>query len=254
MKKNTVLVINPNSINLMKAIYNALVSNILEIIILGNKKTIYELSSQINLNIDLLKIIDCNNVNDIYHKMKIIKDKYLIQGIIIDNYDEEQLLNFYSYYSISTMIDFGIFKKSVFLLKGGAKINLVQNIEEIKQLMKQFNIENINIGVVYSNKDKSYYKRKLLKDGLGIKNVDIIDESKIKKCKYNIVLFDDKNNEEQYLNQLKNLVLPRFIQIKKASNIYIFNAKGQNFKNIFLQFIFISKVKELINEFNTKVI
>ena len=42
MKKNTVLVINPLSINLMKAIYNALATNLLDIIIVGDRKVIYD--------------------------------------------------------------------------------------------------------------------------------------------------------------------------------------------------------------------
>lgn len=254
MNKNTVVIINPNSVEIMKAIYNALVSNLLNVIILGNKELIQELCNKINLNINLLKIYNCNDLNDIYNKFRKIKDKYIFQGIIIDNYEEEQLLNFYNYYTVCTMIDFGVFKKSIFILKNGSKFSMMQNINEIKILCSQLHIDDFNIGIIYSDKDKTYYKRKILREVVGVKNIDVINESKIKKCKYNIILFDDKEKESEYISKLNDMVLPRIINIKKASNIFIFNAKNESFKNIFLQFVFISKTNELITELNTKAI
>lgn len=253
MNKKTILVINPKSLNVMKAIYNTLVANLLDIIILGNRSIIYNLCTQINLNINLLQIVDCNTENDIYYKLKKYKEIKTISGIIVDDLKEEKLLNLYSYYSLCNLIDFGIFKKSVFLIKNTIKMNLLKNISDTIQIINNLNINDINVAII-GDREKALEKRRIIKQGLGLKSVDIIDEAKIIKCKYNIIIFEDKYKEIEYLNYINKLVLPRIIEIKKASNIYIFDANNKEFKNIFLEIVFLNKINSLYNKINSQLI
>lgn len=253
MNKKTVLVINPKSINLMKAIYNNLVANLLDIIILGNRTNIYELCVKIHLNINLLQIVDCENENEIYLKLKKYKKIKNISGIIVDGINEEKILNLYSYHSICNLIDFGVFKQSVFLIKNTVKINFLKNIRDTIQLINCLDINNINVAIV-GEREKALEKRRIIKQELGLKSVDIIDENKIIKCKYNIIVFEAKHKEIEYLEKINKLTLPRIIEIKKASNVYIFDANNKEFKNIFLQIIFLNKVNLLYDKINSQII
>lgn len=241
----SMLVVNPVSVNIMKAIYNILVLNKLDIIILGNRTIVYNLCNKVNLNINLLQIIQCNNESEILYRLKKIKGINNIQGIIYDEINQEKIFNIFQYHSICKMIDFGVFKKSVFLIRNTTKYNLINNIKESMKLINSFQFKLLNIGIVYSNKDKALLKRKILKQHLNIRNIDIIDIRKIKNNNYNIIIFDDKISEQEYIDKINNMVLPRIIDINIYNNIFLFNANKQQFKNIFFQFMFIQKLKPL---------
>ena len=85
MNKNTILVINPVSKNIMKAIYNAIIVNLINIIIIGDRKIIYALCIELNINIQLLQIVDCNNIQNLNKKLEEYKLIKNIKGIIIDD-------------------------------------------------------------------------------------------------------------------------------------------------------------------------
>ena len=57
-----------------------------------------------------------------------------------------------------------------------------------------------------------------------------------------------------YTNSIINKALVRTVEIRKASNMFIFDAKGKSLKNVFIQLLFISKIDKLSNEVNSKVI
>ena len=100
--KNKIIVVNPVSTNIMKAICNSLIANLVDIIIIGNREKIKKLCDRVNINICILRIIHCNNEKEIVFKLKQYQEKAKVDGIIIDElkeYKYKELLNcdYYSY-------------------------------------------------------------------------------------------------------------------------------------------------------------
>lgn len=251
--KKTILIVNPTNLNLIKAIYNVLTTNLLEIIIIGNRNIINNLCIQIHLNIDLLQLIEYTDENDIYQKIITCQKNHCVSGIIIDEFINRPLIKNDCHY-ICTMIDFNIFKQSVFIINNNKPMELINNIKETMIILRKLQINTINIGLIAISKDKALQRRKQIKNELGVKKVDIITENKIKKSKYNIIIFEEKYKEIEYIKQIHQMVLPRIIEIKMASNIYIFDAHQQSFKNLVLQLIFLNKINLLDYKLNSQVI
>lgn len=249
MKKNTVLVINPLSINLMKAIYNALATNLLDIIIVGDRKVIYEICEKLNYNIQLLQIVDCTDKENLYRIINQYKDIKDLQGIIIDDVINGDMINIIHSKMICKIIDFGIFKKSIFIINN----TNINNIKDTINIINDLNIYNVNIAVVQSDKEQTNKIKQEIKKEVITTKINVISKSKIKKNKYNIIIFDDKFQEILYLKEIKNQILTREMDVKKASKVYIFDAKGKSLKNIFIQFLFLSKIDPLLNEINTQI-
>lgn len=254
MNKNTILVINPISKNIMKAIYNAIIVNLINIIIIGDRKIIYALCIELNINIQLLQIVDCNNIQNLKKKLEEYKLIKNIKGIIIDDIPNGTILSSLTSKSICKIIDFGVFDKSVYLIKNTFNIIQIEKIKETIKIINSLNIYEINIGIITSNRKKSMEIKQTLEKRINVNKIKIIKENKIKKSKYNIILFDDMINEEKFLTEINNKILQRVIEIKKASNIYVFDAKQKELKIIFLQLLFLSKIDKLIEEINTKII
>ena len=116
MKKNNIIIINPVSINLMKAICNAMMSNIVNIIIFGNTNIIKQLCNKLNISISLFRIIQCNTENEILFKLQKYQECIPIHGIIIDELRDIKIKEKLKYNTICHMIDFGVFKKSIFVI------------------------------------------------------------------------------------------------------------------------------------------
>ena len=254
MNKNTILVINPISKNIMKAMYNAIIVNLINIIIIGDRKIIYELCIELNINIQLLQIVDCNNIQNLNKKLEEYKLIKNIKGIIIDDIPNGTILNALTSKSICKIIDFGVFDKSVYLIKNTFNIIQIEKIKETIKIINSLNNKEINIGIITSNRKNSMEIKQTLEKRISVNKIKIIKENKIKKSKYNIILFDDMINEEKFLKEINNKILQRVIEIKKASNIYVFDAKQKELKIIFLQLLFLSKIDKLIEEINTKII
>lgn len=254
MKKNTVLIINPVSVNIMKAIYNALVINMLDIIILGDRKIIYALCMELNLDIGQLQIIDLLQLDDISVKVDEYTRMKEIKGIIIDDNISGKLIKKINTRHICSIIDYGIFLKSIFIIKYKNTNELMKNINETIEILNNLNQNNINIGLIGSKKETICKIKKEIKEKIKIKKVDLININKISKIKYNIIIFEDKIEEMVYTNSIINKALVRTVEIRKASNMFIFDAKGKSLKNVFIQLLFISKIDKLSNEVNSKVI
>lgn len=254
MRKNTILVINPKNKNIIKAIFNALVINMLDIIILGNRLEISKLCEEVNLNVDLLQIIECETEQKVCQRLNHYKNYKNIKGIIFDDFREDKIIDIFNYNNICQLIDFGIFKKSVFVVKNTVEINLKRCIIETIKLIEQLKINSLNVGVISLDKQRAVMKKKWLKKEFKFRNIDIIEINKIKKCKHNLIIFDDKILENEYICKIKTMVLPRTVQIKKASNVLIFDAKDLEFKNIFIQLVLLSKLTLFNNEINSQAV
>lgn len=251
MKKNIVIIINPMSKNIMKAIYNALIINLIEIIIIGDRKIIYSLCIELNLNIEILQIVDVLEIKDINIKIEEYKKIKEIKGIIIDDCKNGNIIKEIKTNYICNLVDFGVFLKSVYIVNSN---KYESNIENIINITKGLNILNNNIGIVMGEKSRTIELKKKLRKKMIANKVDIIYQKRISKCKYNIILFESRLMERQYLNLLKEKVLVRNIEINKASNIYIFDAKNKSLNSIFLQLLFLSKIQDASDEVNTKIV
>lgn len=247
MIKNNIIVINPTSVNTMKAICNAIISNIVNIIIFGDKEKIKVLCNKLNISIGILRIIQCSTEKEIVFKIQKYQEQVTIKGIIIDEIKDNKIKEQLKCIPLCHIIDFGVFRKSVFILNYHNKDNIINSLNDIFTLMNKLNIKEINIGLISCNKEKAIERRKHLKEVLQINTVDIIDFERIKKGYYNIIIFETKQLKQTYINQINELVLPRIIEINKASNTIVLDAKGKKFKNIFFEFVLLSKL-ELLND------
>jgi len=254
MRKNTILIVNPVSKNMMRAIYNATMIKLLDIIILGNKDIIGRLCIELNMNIQLLQIVGYKDNEDLKNKLQKYKSIKEIKGVIFDTLQDKSISYFLKCKSICQIIDYGIFKKSIYLIPNAFSIIQFNKINETIKILNSLNIPIINIGIINSERKKSLKIKKEIECKVKVNSIQIIPEWKIKKCKYNIILFDNKIEEEKYLNRINNNLIQRIIEVKKASNILVFDAKDKETKNIFFQFLFLSKLDILVNEFNTKII
>lgn len=254
MGKNKIIVINPVSLNIMKAICNSFLSNLVEIIILGNKEKIDKLCNKLNISINVFNIIHCNNEKEIVFKLHQYQEKQKINGIIIDDLKEYKYKELFKCEYLCHMIEFKEFKKSMFLLHSSNKVNLKISLNSIFSLFEILNIENIKIAIVGENKEKTSVIKENIKNNFNIDNIDIINLNLINKDNYNIIIFENRQLKESFINQINQYILPKIIEINKASNILIFDAKGKSLKNIFFEFLFFSKIKYLNNEFNPQTI
>jgi len=254
MEKNNVIVINPNSVNTMKAICNAIVSKLVNIIIFGDKQKIRLLCDKLNISIGILRIIECKTEKEIIFKLQKYQEQVLIKGIIIDELKDNNIKEQLKCIKICHMIDFGVFRKSVFLLHFSNKENIYTNLNEVFSLMNDLNIKEQSIGLISCNKEKAIEKRKQLKEQLKIDTIDIIDFERIKKGYYNIIIFETKQLKQTYINQINELILPRLIEISKTSNTIVLDAKGKKFKNIFFEFVLLSKLELKSNKIYAQII
>lgn len=236
---NKIIVINPKSTNMLKAIYNATIIKLVDIIVFGNIKEMEFVCKQINLNTNLLTIIDCPNEETIYRKIKEFKGMNHVDAIIYDNVSKqiESVLNVECKFHL---INYGIFHKSVFLIDN--KTTQLTNIQKTIEFMNRLGIESKTLGIVTDNKEIFNTKRKWYKNEYNFKNVEMIDTTKINKCKNNVILFDSENLKKDFLKELKLQIIPRYLEIKKASNQIVIDAKGMELKNIFLGIILTSKL------------
>ncbi len=252
--KYKIIVVNPVSTNIMKAICNSLIANLVDIIIIGNREKIQKLCDRVNINICILRIIHCNNEKEIVFKLKQYQEKAKVDGIIIDELKEYKYKELLNCDYLCHMIDFNVFKKSVCLLHEGNKINLNNQLLSIIALLNKLNIRNIKIGIVSQEQDKALNIRNNIKKNMKINNVEIINYELIEKCNYNIIIFANKQLKLSFISRIEEYTLPKVVEINKASNILIFNASGKSLKNIFFEFLFLSKINQLNYEFNTQAI
>lgn len=254
MNKNQIIVINPVSINIMKAICNSLISNLVEIIIIGNKEIINDLCYKVNININVFRIIHCNNEKEMLFKLKQYQEKVKIDGIIIDELKEHKYKEIIKCEYLCHMIDFGVFKKSVCLLHNSCKVNIINDLTATIEILNMLSIITKKVGIVCYNYEKAVNIRDNIKKNLKIKDVNIVNLDSINQSDYNIIVFENKQLKTSYINKINEYILPKVIEINKASNILIFDAKGKKLKNIFFEFLFFSKLNQLNNEFNTQAI
>ncbi len=177
MKKNQIIVINPISINIMKAICNSLISNLVEIIIIGNREIIKELCYKVNININVFRIIHCNNEKEMLFKLKQYQEKVKIDGIIIDELKEHKYKEIIKCEYLCHMIDFGVFKKSVCLLHNSCKVNIINDLTD--NLLK--NLRNGNLDIVIASINNNI-KEDTLEFNIEDFYYDILD----KKLKINV--------------------------------------------------------------------
>ncbi len=247
--RNKIIVVKPKNNNLFKAMYNALMVKLIDIIVLSDLKSVRSKCERMNFNPDLLTIVNCENDYTIFKKLKDLSKSHLIKGIIYDDIDHqiEETIKVTSSFNI---INYGVFNKTVFIVNNME--NQMTNITEIEDLLDSLNINSCSLGIVTNNELIFSEKRKWFKKQLPLKNVERITQDKIAKCKNNIVLFDDPNEKKEYIKELKYQIIPRYLEIKKASNILMFDAKGMELKNIFYIFILCNKLTTN-NKINTQV-
>lgn len=247
--RNKIIVVKPKNSNLFKAMYNALMVQLIDIIVLSDIQSVNKICDRMNFNPHLLKIVNCENDAIIFKKLKDLSTSLLIQGIIYDNIDS-QIEETIKVSTTFNVINYGVFNKTIFIVNNME--NQMTNITEIKNVMANLNINNCSLGIVSNNELIFSEKRKWFKKQFLLKNVERITTENISKCKNNIIIFDNQDEKKDYMKELKYQIMPRYLEIKKASNILMFDAKGMELKNIFYIFILCNKLTTN-NKINTQV-
>lgn len=240
---NKILVIKPQNINLLKTIYNYLLLDTLNIIIIGNKNDIKSKCEIINLDYNILNIDSCEDDLLIYEKVNNYIKTENIKGIIIDNLEEKNILELFDNYTSCYMVDYKLFRKSIFVIEDNNYVSNYLNIKEIINLMDSLDIKKIKMAIVYKNKKKAVNIYKQIKEIFQLNKVNIINKIKPNKTKYNLIIFEDYDLQNKFINNNTNR-LTKVVQFKKISNTLIFNIENISFKNIFFQFLIVSKIKQ----------
>lgn len=240
---NKILVIKPQNINLLKTIYNYLLLDTLNIIIIGNKNDIKSKCETINLDYNILNIDSCEDDLLIYEKVNNYIKTENIKGIIIDNLEEKNILELFDNYTSCYMVDYKLFRKSIFVIEDNNYVSNYLNIKEILNLMNSLDIKKIKMAIVYKNKKKAINIYKQIKEIFQLNKVNIINKIKPNKTKYNLIIFEDYDLQNKFINNNTNH-LTKVVQFKKISNTLIFNTENISFKNIFFQFLIVSKIKQ----------
>lgn len=240
---NKILVIKPQNINLLKTIYNYLLLDTLNIIIIGNKNDIKSKCEIINLDYNILNIDSCEDDLLIYEKVNNYIKTENIKGIIIDNLEEKNILELFDNYTSCYMVDYKLFRKSIFVIEDNNYVSNYLNIKEIINLMDSLDIKKIKMAIVYKNKKKAINIYKQIKEIFRLNKVNIINKIKPNKTKYNLIIFEDYDLQNKFINNNTNR-LTKVVQFKKISNTLIFNIENISFKNIFFQFLIVSKIKQ----------
>lgn len=240
---NKILVIKPQNINLLKTIYNYLLLDTLNIIIIGNKNDIKSKCEIINLDYNILNIDSCEDDLLIYEKVNNYIKTENIKGIIIDNLEEKNILELFDNYTSCYMVDYKLFRKSIFVIEDNNYVSNYLNIKEILNLMDSLDIKKIKMAIVYKNKKKAINIYKQIKEIFQLNKVNIINKIKPNKTKYNLIIFEDYDLQNKFINNNTNH-LTKVVQFKKISNTLIFNTENISFKNIFFQFLIVSKIKQ----------
>lgn len=247
--RNKIIVVKPKNSNLFKAMYNALMVQLIDIIVLSDLQSVNKICDRMNFNPHLLTIVNCENDVIIFKKLKDLSKSSLIQGIIYDNIDS-QIEETIKVSTTFNVVNYGGFNKTIFIVNN--RENQMTNITEIKNVMANLNINNCSLGIVSKNELIFSEKRKWYKKQFLLKNVERINTDNISKCKNNIIIFDNQDEKKDYIKELKYQIMPRYLEIKKASNILMFDAKGMELKNIFYIFILCNKLTTN-NKINTQV-
>ena len=141
------------------------------------------------------------------------------------------------------MVDYKLFRKSIFVIEDNNYVSNYLNIKEILNLMNSLDIKKIKMAIVYKNKKKAINIYKQIKEIFQLNKVNIINKIKPNKTKYNLIIFEDYDLQNKFINNNTNH-LTKVVQFKKISNTLIFNTENISFKNIFFQFLIVSKIKQ----------
>ncbi len=246
--KNIVVVIAPYDKNMLKAIFNAMVIDLINIVVVGAKTQIVSLCQSIHLNANLLEIVDCSEEKNINNEVQKILNEQNVQGIVYGHYENlvaEKILK--PEFEVE-ILNFTICKQLLFIANcyqgDNNKITDKKDfILETKKVMNDLMIYNHTIGLVTEDKNKVMeMEKKVLKKTLCNCKIDIISTKQIFKGKHNLIVFKNNDASTIFTETAKMSMQVKSIKIKKASNYYLVDAFEKDFKDIFFAFILLSKI------------
>jgi len=248
---NKILVIAPYNVDLLKALVNAVVSKIADIIVVGEKNKIVEICFLNNINYHLFDtIIDQKFPIDICYAANIQIKRNAIKTIVFGDFPADLQHNIaIAPYEID-IIDIPRFKHLLFtcINTEAEYIGYEEKKEAVviaSGFMRDLKINFCAVGLVCSNANKtSNIERNVIKmtPDLDVDLIDIIEPKDIFEKKHNLLIFNSYDANRIFLETLVNNDEVKCAKVKKASSKYLIDAKGLRLKDIFFSIFITNKL------------
>ena len=246
-----ILVICPYEEYMLKAIIQTQVIDIAKFIIIGSRKRIIEKCYLKDINYQLLNIIDIDNELEICFKANEILNQDDVLGVIFGNFPASFQKNIIKLDNDISIIDV---PKAAHLLIVPRYVNdefisfdeKKQAILTCKELLAKYNIEYFKIGFVTGKKtctldiEKSIIK---LDKELSNYKIDIITIDQIFSDKYNVLIFNNTDAANIFIETVLMLEKSKYANIKKASKHYVIDACEMQYRNLFFSIFMVSKLR-----------
>lgn len=223
-----IIIIRPLSKNIYKAISNVLTLKMIDVVLVGNKDIIKIMLKENNIDISICEIIDLTNYGEIEDVINKLSKKRVIKGIVHDGANIMDYKVTSKYYIINK----GSYQKQLYIV---SKDYFLQNniLEEINNspLNRKLGIvaeeKQDYLDFISRNKGKYRYKQ--------------LTSKCIYKSKYNVLVFLNNNQMNEYIKEVNDDIKARVIEVKKTSSIQFVDAFMNNFKNCFYSFVYLTK-------------
>jgi hypothetical protein len=247
---NKILVISPYRAEILKAVINALVIKLVDVVIVGSKNKIIELCYLNDINYRLLNIIDASYELDICFKANEIIGSEPIKGVLFGDFPK-------SYQKNIVKVDYEI---SIVDTPSSSQLLFVSNyirdefvgFEEKKDailagkdFMRNLSINHCNIGLVSGDASRTLKIEKNVikmdKDLIN-DNIEIININQIFEEGYNLLVFNDLNSSRIFVDTVLMNEKSKYASIKKASKQYVIDAHNMKLKDIFFSIFLLNKI------------
>lgn len=237
-------------IDMIRGIINAINSNLCNIKIIGSKKKIIEICHVNNVNYKELDIIDLENYVDVSLKANELIETKEIDGIIFGDYPKDYIKNIITVENEVYILDLKEANHLLFV-PNYLKHDFIdfedkrKAIDCGKKIMMDLNINYYNIGIVSSDIYPSLkIERNLLNNFIELKkdNIDIINIKQVFKDDYNILIFNDRNSTNIFVESMLIHRENKFAQFMKSNNLFAIDTNKMTLQDLFFSLFLLDKI------------
>ena len=245
------LAICPYEDYMLKAIIQAQIINIAQFTLIGSRNIIIEKCYISKINYKLLNIIDITNEMDICFRANELLLEENITGVIFGKFSKDYIKNIVIVENDISIIDTP--QTSHLLIVPRYVDDEFIGFEEKKQaifdcqdLLCKYDINYQKIGFVTGHHNSTLsIERSIIKldNDLSNYHIDIIAVDKIFSEEYNILIFNNRDAANIFIETILRVDKSKLANIKKASKYYVIDACELNYINLFFSIFMISKIR-----------
>lgn len=244
-----ILTICPYYDYMLKALVQIQAAGLAEFINVGSKNKIIEICYINNINYHELNIIDVSNEMDIcFTANDILKEDEDIIGIIFGDFPKGFQKNIVTINSDMNIVD--VPKTSHLLIVPRYLNEEFIGYEEKKQailaardLLNTYNIKHQKIAFVAGQINSTLnIEKNIIEMDDESACIDIINIKEVFKKGYNVLIFNNTDAVNIFIDTLQMIDKSKYANIKKASKHYVIDASELKFKNLFFSIFMISKI------------